>query len=163
MMEHAATVKKPNILNTPVVDTGDTLILGSNAALRRTATRIHDIDPALCERVVFLVIRGLVERVVLTDKLSVIIGRADLKTGFHPDVDLTPYGARTRGISRAHARLHRHDTQLYVTDLSSDNGTFIAGKQLTPDVPFALRSGDEVTFGCLNVKVLFASSVAAVS
>jgi predicted component of type VI protein secretion system len=51
--------------------------------------------------------------------------------------------------------LHRHGAHFYLTDLSSDNGTSIAGKRLAPDVPYLLRSGDELTLGCLSMKVLF--------
>jgi len=155
-MGQLATIKKVRNLNTRIlVDNGDTLTMSANSPLRRAATILREADPAICERVVFLMIRGLMERVSLVDKTSLVMGRADHNTGFKPDVDLTPYGARVRGISRAHARLHVHKRHLYVTDLGSDNGTFIAGKRLVPDVPYQLRHGDELVLGCLNVKVIF--------
>ena len=109
------------------------------------------------EHAVFLVIGGQSERVSLADKPSVVLGRADSTTGFRPDVDLSPHGARLRGISRAHARLYRQGSHLYVTDLSSANGTLVGGIRLTPDIPYRLRSGDELTLGCLNIRVLFHS------
>ncbi len=145
-----------NIGNTRILNTsGDTLTIKDNPSLRKAATMLRASDPAMCEQVVYLVIRGLMEEVWLTEKQSAVIGRADLNTGFKPDLDLTPYGARVRGISRAHARLHVHDNHLYVTDVGSDNGTFVAGKRLSPDVPYQLRSGEELILGCLNVKVIF--------
>jgi hypothetical protein len=151
MVEHAAAGVKTRILNT----TGDTLTVKDNPSLRKAVTALRDADPTICQRAVLLVIRGLMERVVLADMQSAVIGRADLNTGFQPDVDLTPYGARARGISRAHARLHVHHRHLYVTDLGSHNGTFIARKRLVPDVPYQLRSGDDLALGCLNMKVIF--------
>src|SRR5262245_21477263 len=117
-MGQLATIKKARNLNTRIiVDNDDTLTMSANSPLRRAATILREADPAICERVVCLMIRGLLERVSLVDKSSVVIGRADPHTGYKPDVDLTPYGARVRGISRAHARLHVHKWHLYVTDL----------------------------------------------
>jgi pSer/pThr/pTyr-binding forkhead associated (FHA) protein len=110
---------------------------------------------AAYEPAVFLIIYELIEHVLLAEKLSVVIGRADMKTGFQPDVDLTRYGAQKHGVSRAHARLHRHGAHFFIADLCSDNGTFIEGKRLTPDVPYVLGSGEELALGCLKVKVLF--------
>jgi hypothetical protein len=150
MIQPAAASLNTRVLNT----TGDTLTLKGNSTLRKAVTTLRESDSAACEQVVFLVIRGLMERVLLTETQSVVIGRADLNTGFQPDVDLTPYGARGRGISRAHARLHIHQKHLYITDLGSDNGTFIGGKKLSADVPYQLRSGDYVVLGCLNVRVI---------
>ena len=110
------------------------------------------------EQAVFLVMDGQTTSVPLAEKPSVVIGRADSKTGFRPDVDLTAHGALVRGISRAHARLYRQGSHLYVADLSSANGTFVGGVRLTPDIPYRLRSGDQLTLGCLNIRVLFHSS-----
>src|SRR5262249_34547333 len=65
-----------------------------------------------------LTLRGMTETIMLTEDRVVILGRADLRLdGFKPDIDLTPYGARERGVSRAHARLHVRENKLYLTDL----------------------------------------------
>jgi predicted component of type VI protein secretion system len=47
------------------------------------------------------------------------------------------------------------DDRLYITDLCSDNGTYVAGERLVPDKPHKLRHGDEVILGCLPIQVLF--------
>lgn len=107
------------------------------------------------QREVIMVIRGMVERIFLSERLSVVIGRTDLGARSRPDIDLTPYGALDRGVSRAHARLHLEDNKLYITDLGSTNGTFLAGKRLTPNQPEAIRKGDELLLGRLAVQVLF--------
>lgn len=107
------------------------------------------------QREVIMVIRGMVERVFLSEKLSIVIGRTDLGARSRPDIDLTAYGALDRGVSRAHARLHLESNKLYITDLGSTNGTFLAGKRLNPNQPEAIRKGDELLLGRLAVQVMF--------
>lgn len=107
------------------------------------------------KRELILVIRGVVERVVLQDGQKVILGRSDLRTRTTPDIDLTPYGALDRGVSREHASLHIEGEKLYVTDMDSTNGTFLGGNRLTAFTPTALRKGDELLLGRLPVQVLF--------
>ena len=86
---------------------------------------------------------------------SIVLGRADVRVRSRPDVDLTPYGALERGVSRQHVRLHVKDDHLYVTDLDSTNGTFLGGKRLEPNVETQLRKGDELLIGRLPVQILF--------
>jgi hypothetical protein len=107
------------------------------------------------QRELLLVIRGIVERLVLPRDLSITLGRTDMHTRFRPDVDLTPYGALDRGVSREHARLHTENDQLYVTDLGSTNGTFLAGERLQPNTPTLLRKGAELMLGRLAIQVMF--------
>ncbi|MDX1995701.1 MAG: FHA domain-containing protein [bacterium] len=136
-------------------DKPDTAILPSNK--RRFLH--HKVSPDTVtlgeQRELILVIRGMVERVLLPRDTSIVLGRTDLNARFHPDVDLTPYGALDRGVSRGHARLHMEDDKLYVTDLGSTNGTFLAGKRLAPEEPTQLRKGDELLLGRLAIQVLF--------
>ena len=51
-------------------------------------------------------------------------------------------------VSSTHAMLdHLDDGSLYVTDLSSTNGTFVDGVELAPGQPVRLSAGAEVIFG----------------
>jgi pSer/pThr/pTyr-binding forkhead associated (FHA) protein len=143
------------------IDKVDTHIL-SKEMLQRRATQA-DSNPSgtasLGEhREVILVIRGTSRRVVMTEKTSVVLGRADANVRFNPDIDLTPYGGAERGVSRAHARLHLEGNSLYVTDLDSTNGTFVSGKKCDPNVPTLLRQGDELLIGRLAITIEFANS-----
>ncbi|NJL56784.1 FHA domain-containing protein [bacterium] len=106
-------------------------------------------------RELLLVVRGMVERLELPEDEAIILGRSDLNARSHPDVDLTPYGALDRGVSRSHARLHIADGKLFITDLDSKNGTFIGGERLEPHVPTAMRKGVDLVLGRLNVTILF--------
>lgn len=109
------------------------------------------------QRELILVIRGMVERIMLPKDASIVLGRADLNARFHPDVDLTPYGALDRGVSRGHARLHIEGDKLFVTDLGSTNGTFLAGRRLAANEATLLRKGDELLLGRLAIQILFRS------
>jgi FHA domain len=139
----------------------DTFIVENKMALRRLLGLSPSSDgeeAALPDYLVLLHVRGMTERVPLADKASVVLGRADLALNFTPDVDLTPYGAASRGVSRTHARLHFENHQLYITDLDSANGTFIGDERLNPNEPVQLQSGNSVLLGALAVQITFSST-----
>ena len=102
-----------------------------------------------------LVIRGIVERIVLPEDLSVVLGRSDARLRYHADVDLTPYGALDRGVSREHARVYAEEGNLYIVDMGSTNGTFVSGTRLEPNTPTMISKGDEVLLGRLPIQILF--------
>jgi pSer/pThr/pTyr-binding forkhead associated (FHA) protein len=132
----------------------DTFIVNNKHSLRRALglTETDDLTPL---REIILLVRGITERIPLTDDLSIVLGRADLKTGYKPEVDLTPYGAQNRGVSRSHLRLYVDQGQLYVTDLDSANGSFIGDQRLMPNEPHPLKTGDLVYLGSLPVQIIF--------
>lgn len=107
------------------------------------------------QRELLLVVRGMVERMSIPYQGSIVLGRVDLRVKVRPDVDLTPYGALERGVSREHVRLHIDKDHLFVTDLNSTNGTFLGGKRLEPNIATQIRKGDELLIGRLPVQILF--------
>lgn len=110
-------------------------------------------SPQIVTKVTFL-IRGMKENLMMTDQTVIVLGRSDLRSsGFKPDMDLTPYGARERGVSRAHVRLHVREGKLFVTDLYSANGTFMGGEKLDAEKPYELHNGDELVLGALSMRV----------
>ncbi len=135
----------------------DTAILASTRRNRRKlgGDSVAGTSSLGSQKEVLLMIRGMIERIVLTDDLSIVLGRSDLNARFDPDIDLTTYGAVDRGVSRAHARLHLSEGHLFITDLGSTNGTFVSGKRLEPDKAQVLRKGEEILLGRLPVQVLF--------
>jgi hypothetical protein len=137
-------------------DVQETFILTKNQ-MRRLLNMPPPGEATLNENVKFVVllVRGMAERIPLTQEFSVIVGRADLKMNYHPDIDLTPYGAQTRGVSRMHVRLFRHEDNLYVVDLGSANGTVLSGNKLKPEEPHLLHEGDELLLGSLAVRITF--------
>jgi len=79
----------------------------------------------------------------------VLVGRPDSLEGFTPEVDLTPFGGRDRGVSRRHAEFVVIDNQLYLRDLGSTNGTRLNRNLLHPNQLYRLADGDLIECGQL--------------
>lgn len=137
----------------------DTAVLHGKSPSRRAQNSEDDAPMELIhtseQREIILVIRGMVERLVMKDGKHVVLGRTDIKTRTMPNVDLTPYGALDRGVSREHCALHIDGDKIFVTDLGSTNGTWLATERLIPHQPRQLRKGEELLLGRLPVQVLF--------
>lgn len=86
---------------------------------------------------------------------EIIVGRRDPKTNTGPTLDLTPYGALDRGVSRHHATIIRKDGALHVVDNNSSNGTYLNNQRLVSEQPRVVRHGDEIKFGSLILRVAF--------
>ena len=75
------------------------------------------------------------------------IGRWDADSGIFPDVDLDEDDSEAK-VSRRHARIVNHNSQYFIEDLGSTNGTFVnRGRRLLPGKRHMLQSGDEVIVG----------------
>jgi hypothetical protein len=143
--------------------TKDTAVLSrNNPALRRALNAAGtDEDAPLNTTIlgdkqeVILLIRGMVERVVMETGIIYKLGRFEIGTAGEDEIDLTPYGAMDRGVSRVHSQLHLEEGKVYITDLGSTNGTYISGTRLEANTPTVLRKGDELLLGRLAVQVLF--------
>jgi pSer/pThr/pTyr-binding forkhead associated (FHA) protein len=88
-------------------------------------------------------------------KVPIILGRQETGGLKREDVDLEPYRARERGVSRRHARIYAAEGQLYIEDLKSSNGTLLNGEALDPLTPYRLRDGDELVLGRMMVWINF--------
>jgi pSer/pThr/pTyr-binding forkhead associated (FHA) protein len=82
-----------------------------------------------------------------------VVGRTDSATRAHPDVDLAPLEGAARGVSRRHARFMREGAKVVLEDLNSLNGTFVGGNRLPARHAFEIRSGDEVQFGKVVLRI----------
>ncbi len=104
---------------------------------------------------VILLIRGMVERILMEAGIAYKLGRFELGMNEPDEIDLTPYGAQDRGVSRIHAQLQIIEGIVHIADLGSTNGTFVNATRLDPQIPTALRKGDEILIGRLAIQVLF--------
>lgn len=136
-----------------------TTLSKDNAMLKRAISQqnVNSFGTATLgeRREIILLIRGMVERIVISDHAAFKLGRFDLTNKADNEVDLTPYGAMDRGVSRLHAQLHLEEDKLFITDLGSTNGTYLGGDRLDPHTPALLRKGDELLVGRLQIQVLF--------
>jgi hypothetical protein len=87
----------------------------------------------------------------------IIMGRRDSNSPHNPDLDLSPYGALEKGVSRIHAAIYRSEDTLTLVDMGSSNGTLLNGQRLIPQQPRVLRDGDEIRLGKLTAHIYFRS------
>lgn len=73
--------------------------------------------------------------------------------GFVPAIDLTPFHARDKGVSRRHAEFILREGQLHLRDLGSTNGTRLNGQPLQPNRLYCLREGDLLQLGNIYLRV----------
>jgi pSer/pThr/pTyr-binding forkhead associated (FHA) protein len=104
---------------------------------------------------IILHIRDATEPITLHPAEKIILGRLDSNSPQKPEIDLTPYGALEKGVSRLHAAIVRTEDTLTVVDMGSSNGTHLNGQRLIPDQPRVLRDGDELRLGKLVAHIYF--------
>jgi len=100
-------------------------------------------------------IEGVTSSFVLHPAEQITMGRADARQSPESFLDLTPYGAHTKGVSRTHAAISQSGHTLMLTDLGSSNGTYINEVRLMPNQPRILRDGDMIRLGQLVAYVRF--------
>jgi hypothetical protein len=83
----------------------------------------------------------------LTPAKETFFGRFETAKAEASQVDLSPFSAREKGVSRLHAVIYRARHTLSLADLGSSNGTYLNGERLLPQQTRVLRDGDEVRFG----------------
>src|SRR5512142_541431 len=93
----------------------------------------------------------------LAERNEFTLGRISEGQPIMPDIDLSPYQAYARGVSRLHAVLKREASRVFLMDLGSSNGTYVNGKRLNPNVDHALANGDVVALGKLKIQILLKS------
>ncbi len=147
-------------MNDDLKDNNDTAILPADVFKKHRRTsdtnqlRLYT-DGIQSKHEIVLLIRGMVERVELAKDEQLVLGRVDGRMRHRIELDLTQYGAGDRGVSREHCTLYFENESIYISDLSSTNGTFINGIKLSPHVPQQLNKGDELILGRLIIQVLF--------
>jgi hypothetical protein len=94
----------------------------------------------------------------LSERTEFTLGRISEGQPIMPDVDLSPYQAYARGVSRLHAVIKREASHVFLMDLGSSNGTFVNGKRLAPNVDHAVSNGDVVALGKLKIQILIKAS-----
>jgi Cyclic nucleotide-binding domain/FHA domain len=83
-----------------------------------------------------------------------LIGRPDPVTGTQPEIDLGPFDLN-RTLSRRHAKMLR-DGSLYSLreEVGTTNGTFVNGERIKTGTTVALKPGDRLRFGSIEVELI---------
>jgi uncharacterized OB-fold protein len=106
---------------------------------------VAPVQPSAAPRLV--IDEGGTELPLPAGKAEIIIGREDPISGIFPEIDLTPFGGETGGVSRQHARINRANSQWTITDLNSTNYTRVDGNKLDPSLPMPIKDGSRIQFG----------------
>ncbi len=120
---------------------------------RETAELADPHDRSLTGRPILLYISHEELPISLERRADLVLGRDE--GNVMADIDLTPYGAPDKGVSRHHARLNGVGQPPTLMDLDSYNGTFINGERLTPGRSYTLKSSDEIRLGRLTLRIYF--------
>lgn len=91
----------------------------------------------------------------LAGRTEFTLGRVTEGQPILPDIDLTPFEAYSRGVSRLHAALKIVNKRVVIVDLGSSNGTRVNGQKIVPNVDFPLNNGDVIALGRLRIQILF--------
>jgi hypothetical protein len=113
------------------------------------------------DSVLVLHVRGGGEPLIIRPADELVMGRFDPISGSSPDLDLSPYNAVEKGVSRLHVAIRRQEDSLSLVDLGSANATFLNGQRLVPHQSRVLRDGDELRLGRLVMQVYFRHDISA--
>ena len=94
---------------------------------------------------------------------QIVIGRRDPNTNHSPEVDLEPYDALNKGVSRRHASITQQGEALQIVDHGSPNGTYLNGQKLIKEEARILRDGDDIRLGHLVIRITFRRAASAAS
>jgi hypothetical protein len=90
----------------------------------------------------------------LSGKDEFLVGRPDPVTGINPELNLGPVDSG-RSLSRRHAKLLWQGGQWFLReDVGTTNGTFVNGTRIVTGVPVALKIGDKLRFGSIELEVV---------
>ncbi|MFN8527726.1 MAG: TIR domain-containing protein [Anaerolineae bacterium] len=81
------------------------------------------------------------------------VGRFDAATDFKPDIDLAPYGAVGRGVSRRHLLIANTTEGMTITDLNSSNGTYLSHRRIEANRPLVIRSKTLFRLGSFPLQI----------
>lgn len=94
------------------------------------------------------------EILALSGRSEYTIGRVSSGQSILPDIDLGPYMAYEKGVSRLHVLVKLGGDKVSISDLGSVNGTQLNGKRILPNQPHPLSHGDILTLGKMKLQIL---------
>ncbi len=104
--------------------------------------------------IIYLQIEDDTERIGIKLIGPAAIGRSD-EGEESVDIDLNPFYAAEKGVSRRHAVLERARDTVNLIDQGSTNGTYLNGQKLQPFQRRVVRDGDEIRLANLSMRIYF--------
>jgi pSer/pThr/pTyr-binding forkhead associated (FHA) protein len=124
------------------------------ALLKQQTREMAAISMGKAREVLLLVENGI-RRLELYNETTFLLGRFSKATPRGKHVDLSPFNAQEKGVSRIHAQIHMDDNKLYITDMDSTNGTLVDGVRLQAHHPQLLRQGSQIVLGRLSMQIMY--------
>lgn len=124
-----------------------------DAAEQKATFQVSDYFSA--DATLLIAIRGVKSVLETSPRDKMVIGRGESPVPGQPFVDLSPYDGEMLGVSRVHAEIRFLNNTLVLSDLDSDNGTFVNDLRLYPYEIRVLHHNDELRLGKLLMKVSF--------
>jgi serine/threonine-protein kinase len=122
---------------------------GAQGGMQETTTSVID-TAQLADTKLSLKLTRSGEQIIKSSQSELIVGRAHKKST--PDIDLGPHDGAKAGVSRQHARFVKENGTWYLEDLGSTNGTFLNGGRIAPNKKTAIKKGDTVRFGQIELE-----------
>lgn len=85
------------------------------------------------------------------------IGRISKGQAIIPDIDLAPYDAYKKGVSRIHACLKIDNRGVVIVDMGSANGTKVNGQRIAPNIDYPLKHADTIVLGSVPIQIILES------
>jgi len=133
-------LRSSGLAHDPAKITGDTTSMVEMSELEEPSIRLKIVTSG--------------QEIVRARKSELTVGRA--YKGSIPDIDLGPYGGSKAGVSRQHSRLLYKDSQWYVEDLGSTNGTFVNGVRISSNKAVPFKHGDLIRCGQIELELKIA-------
>jgi hypothetical protein len=95
------------------------------------------------------------EPLVIDPLPQTYLGRNESNSSVDLHLNLTPYGAKEKGVSRIHALLRRNEFTIEIQDLDSRNGIYLNGHRVPARHLQVLRDRDEIILGVFSIRVEF--------
>ncbi|MEZ0395347.1 MAG: FHA domain-containing protein [Anaerolineales bacterium] len=137
-----------------------TLNLGAERGLpaaEETITELSRVPPPI--RGVAIYLAGDIKPIAVMYDDEFVLGRvSDSKEEASSEeiiVDLRPYGALEKGVSRRHLLIRRASEGYEVMDLGSTNGSYLLDKRMLPNQPYPLSHGDLIRMGKMRIFITF--------
>lgn len=108
-------------------------------------------------REVLLLVENGIRRIELHNEISFLLGRFNSAKQRANHIDLSPFDAANKGVSRIHAQIHMDNNKIYIADMDSTNGTFVDGVRLQAHHPVQIRQGSEIMLGKMHLQVMYRS------
>lgn len=129
-------------------------IQGKTVALPQIEKRLGELKHASAPaKGAAVYVAGIREPVAQAEQDEFYLGRKD-ETETELLIDLTPYDATGKGVSRRHAVVRRGSDGYEITDLNSTNGTWMNDQRLVPDQAYSIASGVPIRLGHLFIYII---------